>query len=70
MPSEAAARSFARTATRRRPARPRRRFATASAAIVNMTMQKVAYRPGWLMGSSEIPKMDGGLTTVPANPPV
>ena len=47
MPSDAAARSLVRTASSRRPLRPRLTFATTHTVNIAMPTTKIPYRAGW-----------------------
>jgi hypothetical protein len=66
MPRAAAARSLVRTAISRRPARPRRRFATATATTANETTASVAKARGAVTVSSRTPNSRACSTTVPS----
>ncbi|CAM5711681.1 hypothetical protein SALBM311S_00887 [Streptomyces alboniger] len=70
MPRAAAARSFARTATSRRPVRLRRTLATTSVAARNSTSTTEAYRCGWSTPEMLIPKRVCLPTAMPSLPVV
>ena len=70
MPSAAAARSLVRTATKRRPVRPRRTLLTTSVRITRQASAKSPYRVGCEAELMFSPKSVGELTWVPNIPPV
>ena len=69
-PSAAAARSFVRTAIRRRPLRLRRTFETTHTARMAIASTKIPYLSGYTIESMLYPKILGLSTNVPLTPPV